>query len=139
MEKNVFIFGNGNLSFNDFLSHYEKPLTALFKEENTKFILCDFKGVDTLAMEVLKCVSPNVTLLHIGEKPRYMPDKYKTQVSQWKIIGGFESDQERDFEAVNLCTHFLAFDFNSDEKRKSGTQKSIEKCLEQGKIRINAL
>ena len=132
----VYIFGNGNIKFSDFEQLYLKPIYALLPKEKPEFFVCDFRGTDTLMMEFLKSETPNVSVLHIGEKPRYLPDKYRTKVSQWKIIGGFVDDQSRDEYAINACTHFLATDFNSNEKRKSGTLKNIEKCLSLGKVRI---
>ncbi|MEN2400867.1 hypothetical protein GKZ90_0013865 [Flavobacterium sp. MC2016-06] len=139
MSLKVYIFGNGNLSFNDYMEYYQNTINKLLKIENVHFIVCDFKGVDTLTMEMLKCTTNNVTILHIGEKPRYSPDKYKTKVSQWNFIGGFESDLDRDTTAINMCTHFLAFDTNSNEKRKSGTLTNIEICLQKSKIEAKSL
>ena len=132
----IYIFGNGNISFSDFKRLYEKPLLHYCSLDNVEFLLCDFRGVDTLTMEVLKTETSNVTVFHLGEKPRYLPDKFKTKVNDWRIVGGFVSDEQRDGECINACTHFLAVDFNSDNKRKSGTQKNIERCKELGKIKI---
>lgn len=133
----VYVFGNGNLSFADFMQLYQKPITKLIQQDATvSFIVCDFKGVDTLVMELLKCETAKVTVLHIGTKPRYMPDKYRTQVNNWEITGGFETDTDRDHAAIAACTHFLAFDFNSNNQRKSGTQSNIELCVELGKERV---
>lgn len=81
-------------------------------------------------MEFLKCISANVTIYHIGNKPRYIPDKFKTNVGEWTFIG----DKERDNTAIDNCTHFLAYDFNSNATRKSGTHKNIEICLSKNKI-----
>ena len=133
---NIYIFGNGNISFTDFKKYYESIMIQYIDLKNANFLLCDFRGVDVLAMEVLKCSSANVSIYHIGENPRYLSDKFRTKVSSWKIIGGFESDAQRDAEAINNCTHFIAIDFNSDENRKSGTQKNIELCDKLGKIRL---
>ena len=133
---NIYIFGNGNLSFEDFKTYYENVMIKYTDRENVNFLLCDFRGVDALAMEVLKCSSANVSIFHIGESPRYLADKFRTKVSSWKIIGGFESDAQRDTEVIKNCTHFIAIDFNSDDKRKSGTQKNIELCEKLGKIRL---
>lgn len=131
----IFIFGNGNLSFEDFLEHYVSPIKKVFNNE-IEFVLCDFKGVDTLTMELLKCLSAKVSIYHIGEYPRYLPDKYKTKVSQWKLFGGYSTDLERDQAAIETCTHFLAFDFNSNDKRKSGTMKNIEHCKKLSKLNL---
>jgi hypothetical protein len=133
---NIYVFGNGNLSFSDFKIYYEEIISRFMDNENVIFFLCDFRGVDVLTMELLKCNSKNVCIYHIGEKPRYFPDKYKTKVSNWSILGGFENDEQRDKEIIMKCTHFVAFDFNSDNKRKSGTQKNIELCESLGKIRL---
>lgn len=136
MDKKVFIFGNGNLSFEGFEQYYRNKIIALLDEGGCSFLLCDFRGVDTLVMEYLKDKTPKVTVHHIGERPRYLPDKYKTKVSQWILKGGFESDADRDNHALGSCTHFIAVDFNTNEKRKSGTLRNIEKCLEMGKVEI---
>lgn len=133
----LYIFGNGNLGLEQFLIQYCNPLRMLdFVSLGIQFLLCDFRGVDTLMMEYLKTLTPDVSVYHVGEKPRYLPDRYKTQVSQWQQVGGFASDADRDAAAIAACSHFLAYDFNSDAERKSGTQRNIERCLELGKQRI---
>ena len=132
----VYLFGNGNISFKEFLKFYIEPIEKHLNRENTTFLLCDFRGLDTLMMEYLKSETSNVCIYHIGEKPRYLPDKVKTKVSGWKLVGGFESDEARDKGAINDCTHYLAIDKNSNEKRKSGTLRNIEWCESLNKIRI---
>jgi hypothetical protein len=132
----IYIFGNGNLSFSDYLRHYEAPLKPLLALPDAHFVMGDFRGVDTLTMELLKCETDNVSIYHVGDKPRYTPDQFRTRVPQWKLLGGFKSDGERDGAAIQACTHFLAIDFNSDAARKSGTTKNIEKCLKLGKIAL---
>ena len=133
----VYIFGNGNINFSDFEEYYVKPMNRILAESNPSFILGDFRGADTLAMEYLKSRARLVTILHIGTKPRYLPDKYKTKVSQWEIIGDFVDDQARDEFAMKRCSHFIAVDFNTNEKRISGTQRNIEQCLRLDKLRIS--
>ncbi len=133
--KKIFIFGNGNTSFQNFILYYVNILEKLVENPaEISFLVCDFRGIDTLVMEFLKTKTPHVTLLHIGEKPRYLPDNYLTFVKYWQLIGNFKNDQTRDNFAIENCTHFLAMDFNSNENRKSGTQKNIEKCLKNQKI-----
>lgn len=133
----IFIFGNGNTTFDTFLKHYIKPIQPFIDNKETKFILCDFRGVDTLMMEYLKSESKNVSIYHMGEKPRYQPDKFKTKVHEWEFNGGYKSDRERDGAAIEACTHYLALDNNSNDKRKSGTLKNIELCESLKKISIN--
>lgn len=130
---NIYIFGNGNISFPDFKKHYEQIIQPYLDDDAISFSVGDFRGADTLAMELLKCATPNVTVYHVGDKPRYLPDKFNTQVGHWTILGGFKNDAERDMAAIENCTHFIAIDFNSDSQRKSGTLKNIEVCRELGK------
>ncbi len=132
----IYIFGNGNISLSDFITYYQQPLLPYITNSEVSFILCDFKGTDTLSMELLKTYAQHVTIYHIGEHPRYIPDKYKTKVGQWKLEGGFKDDESRDIAAIDNCTHFLAIDFNTNSKRKSGTLKNIECCLSNHKIKI---
>ena len=128
----LFIFGNGNTSFEDYMQKYYSCLQML--RGNVEFLVCDFRGVDTLTMEYLKTKSSKVSVYHIGEKPRYLPARYRTKVSSWQLFGGYETDDERDMAAIANCTHFLAFDFNVSSQRKSGTATNMEKCLQLGKI-----
>lgn len=136
---NIFVFGNGNLSFTNFLKHYIEPIQSLQNLPAVHFMVCDFRGTDTLMLEFLKTLTPHVSVYHMGEKPRYMPDIFKTRVGEWQFVGGFQSDKERDVAAILKCTHFLGIDFNTDKKRKSGTSKNIDLCLEQGKINLLAI
>jgi len=131
----LYVFGNGNLSFPAFLELYGEPLDRLLERE-LRVLVGDFRGVDTLVMEYLKCATANVRVYHVGERPRYLPDAFRTMVSRWELVGGFDSDGARDAAAIAACSHFLAHDFNSDAKRKSGTLRNIERCLELGKTRI---
>lgn len=133
--KKIYVFGKGNISWEAFECDYlEKLKSEDF--ETTEFMVGDFRGTDTLMMEWLKEKSEKVTVLHLGEKPRYFPDIFKTKVSKWTLKGGFLNDKERDLYGIEQCTHFLGIDYNSDENRKSGTQKNIEKCLILSKIKI---
>ena len=134
----LYLFGNGNLCFEDFLKHYYEVLQARVSEPGDAYIVCDFRGADTLVMEYLKHLSARVQVFHMGERPRYAPDKYRTKVSQWELVGGFASDAERDGAAIDACTHFMAHDTNSTAKRMSGTGRNIARCLELGKVRLGA-
>jgi hypothetical protein len=136
MKMIVYVFGNGNTSFEDFQKEYVSILKDLEYNENLSFVLGDFRGIDTLIMEYLKTKTRNVTVFHVGNKPRYFPDKFKTYTKDWKLKGGFKTDLKRDNAAINECTHFLAEDYNSDENRKSGTLKNIERSQLLNKIRL---
>jgi hypothetical protein len=131
----IFIFGNGNVSFQRYLDTYYATILENHSE-HTSYIVCDFRGVDTLTMEVLKLLSPKVTVFHVGKRPRYTPDKFGTHVDLWKFVGGYKGDHARDEAAIAQCTHFLAFDQTSTATRKSGTLQNIEKCLAMDKHRL---
>jgi len=133
MESTVFICGNGNISFDAFAHDYLDKIKHA-ANSGMSFVLCDFRGADILSMEVLKTLSANVTICHVGSRPRYTPDKYKTFVSKWKFIGGFLGDADRDDYAANLAKYIIAADYNSDENRKSGTRTNIEKFLSSEKL-----
>ncbi|MFZ4931689.1 hypothetical protein [Chryseobacterium sp. Mn2064] len=133
--KKIYVSGNGNVSWENFHKFYIEPLKKIDLAE-CEFIIGDFSGADTMMMEFLKDKCENVTILHVGKRPRYFANSFKTKTMKWNVIGGFANDLERDMFGIDLCSHFLAMDFNSDEKRKSGTLKNIEKCLNLGKIKI---
>jgi hypothetical protein len=45
---------------------------------------------------------------------------------------------QRDAAPIAARAHFLAFDFDSNAQRTSGTQRNIECCLGLGKVRLGA-
>ena len=133
--KTLYVFGNGNLSLERFQSDYLPHLQALHPKRD-RVLVGDFRGVDTLTMEALKCRTSKVTVFHVGATPRYLPDRYRTKVGAWTLRGGFGSDRARDDAAIAECTHFLGFDHNSDAHRTSGSHQNIERCLALGRTRL---
>lgn len=129
----IYLFGNGNTSFEFFIEYY-KPIIDKALANDFHFIVCDFRGLDVMVLEYLKDKTSNVTLLHCFDKPRYVPDKFKTFVSKWEIKGGFSCDKERDNFAISECSHFFAIDLNSNETRESGTLKNINTLKMLGKM-----
>lgn len=93
--KKIYVSGNGNVTWENFHQFYIEPLKKLNLSEY-EFIIGHFSGTDTLMMEFLKDKSENVTILHVGKKPRYFANLFKTKAEKWKIVGGFTSDYERD-------------------------------------------
>lgn len=133
----LYVFGNGNLGFDAFLQHYVPVLeTALAAD--AAFIVCDFRGADVLTLEWLKTRTGEVEVLHVGERPRYLPDRYRTRVSAWTLSGGFASDEARDTAALERCSHVLARDFNSKPERTSGTARLLEQAATLGRVRLSA-
>ena len=132
----LFICGNGNCSLEQWISYYKLGIDTYGFENGQQFILGDFRGVDTLTMEYLKDKTHNVTICHLYNKPRYLPDKFNTYVDEWNIKGGFKSNTERDEYMIRSCTYYLGFDQNSNKKRISGTFKNLQRCSNLGKYRI---
>ncbi len=128
----LYVFGNGNLSFDAFCTHYVPALDRALAT-GASFIVCEFRGADTLTLEWLKTRSADVEVLHVGERPRYLPDRYRTKVSGWVVSGGFANDDERDSAALLRCTHVLARDFNSKPERTSGTGKLLARAEALGR------
>lgn len=80
MMKKIYAFGNGNLSWDKFHELYVTPLKNIDLAD-CEFIIGDFSGADTLMMEYLKDKTEKVTILHIGIKPRYKINTFKTKAA----------------------------------------------------------
>jgi hypothetical protein len=130
----IFITGNGNLSFENFQRYYITPLKSFISE--SEIILGDFKGVDVMMMEYLKDKTSNVTICHLFDDPRYFPDIYKTLVRSWDFKGGFKNHYEADEYMIRSASHFIAFDQNSTDQRKTATHQNIQRCLDLGRCWI---
>lgn len=128
----VYVFGHGGLEFAEFLELYAPPIEAALADDTTTWAVCDFRGVDTLAMEYLKARTRAVTVFHVGTRPRYFPDRRAANVAHWQLRGGFADDDARDNAALAIATHFLAVDRFSTPKRTSGTGRIIERALAAG-------
>lgn len=133
-QRTIYVFGNGRLAFGDFLGLYVPALeAALDSGSATAWALCDFRGVDTLVMEFLKTRTSAVSVFHVGERPRYLPDRHGTLAAQWQLHGGFADDLARDEAALAACTHFLAIDRYSLPTKPTSTATLIEHCRAAGK------
>lgn len=136
--RTIYVFGNGALAFDDFLRLYAPLIEAALARPDTAWSLCDFRGVDTLAMEYLKTRTASVTVFHVGERPRYLPDRRATQVERWQLRGGFADDTARDDAARAASTHYLAYDRFSTPRRPTGTAAIIERCRTDGMVALIA-
>ena len=129
----LFLFGNGNISFNFFLEYYV-PIINKAIENDLSFIVGDFRGSDVLIQEYLKDKTRKVEIYHCFDSPRYLADKFKTKVSSWMIKGGYATDLERDRAMINGCNFYFGVDLNSDHKRESGTLKNLKALSTTAKI-----
>jgi hypothetical protein len=128
----IYVFGNGALSFDDFRALYVPAIETALERTETSWVVCDFRGVDTLTMEYLKTQTASVTVLHVGAAPRYLPDRRYTQVEKWTIRGGFADDDARDQAALASASHFLAVDRFSRPVRATATARLIDNARAAG-------
>lgn len=122
--KTVFISGHGNLTFEEWLEHY-KPLIDKCLLLNYHFILGDFRGTDVLSIEYLKNKTSNVTICHCFKKARYNVDIINLQSANWKYVGGFKTDEERDSYMTSNSDEDIAW--IRYDKINSCTAKNIER------------
>jgi len=129
MNSIYFISGHGYLTYEDWLLHYKSKLDKVLSNKGF-FILGDYKGCDVLCMEYLKNKTSNVTICHMFDKPRYLPDKFNSLVKNWEIIGNFVSDESRDTYMTNNSDFDIAYVKEGGDI--SGTAKNINrrKCKE---------
>jgi hypothetical protein len=128
----AFISGHLDISQEDFETHYIRIIdNAIIK--GCKFIVGDARGVDNLATNYLinKAQTPNITVYHIGTKPRNFFEgcNYK---------GGYKTDIERDEAMTNASDFDIAWVRPEEEAKKlygnkykpgriSGTQQNINR------------
>lgn len=136
--RTIYVFGNGRLSFDDFLRLYVPPLEAALAHHDSAWVVCDFRGVDTLVMEYLKARTAAVTVFHVGDRPRYLPDRHGALAQRWVIRGGFADNSARNEAALAACTHYLAIDRFSLPTKPTSTAALIERCRAAGRIALVA-
>lgn len=117
--KTYFISGHLDLSEKDFFRHYrEKIIVAV--AAGCKFIVGDAKGCDAMAQELLTFWPiVNVTVYHIGDKPRNNVGKYLTK-------GGFKSDEDRDKAMTRDSHDDIAWVRSEEENKKLYGSKYVE-------------
>lgn len=130
----IFITGNGNISYELFEKHYISILKKFDPNFEHKYIVSDFRGTDTLAMEWLKTKTKNVTICCKGLAPRYMPDTFKTYVKNWKVVNCLKNNRGCDEYMLTNCNYLLGYDQNTDSNRISGTMHNLMRAKRMKKI-----
>ena len=117
-----FISGHLDLTYQEFLDHYTQPLRAAIAEWHSEFIVGDANGADSMAQEFLACnimtIYPHsrlVTVYHMFNFPR--------NNHGFEIIGGFQSDKERDEFMTKHSDADIAW--VRPGREKSGTAKNL--------------
>jgi len=119
-----YISGHGNLTFDEFNKHYI-PLINIALANNDRFIIGDYKGCDTLAMEYLKDKTSNVTICHMKEQPRYKVSEIDLKSKDWTYVSGFTSDEARDRYMSEHSDFDIAWE--RDDTKPSGTKNNISR------------
>jgi hypothetical protein len=116
-----FISGHRNITEVEF-EKYKTAISSIISENpSTCFVIGDYYGVDIMAQNYLVDdlgVSPEqVTVYHMFDSPRNINPKIT------RLVGGFESDEERDAAMTNNSGFDIAFVRNNTEL--SGTAQNI--------------
>lgn len=117
----VFISGHRDLTEEEFEKNYVPKLKEYAADEKVQFVVGDYHGADIMAQDYLiDTLGINVgriTVYHMFEVPR------KVNLGVMNLVGGFESDEERDAAMTAASTLDLAF--VRDHTKISGTAQNI--------------
>lgn len=125
----AYISGHLKISKEEFAEHYVPKIDEAIKRGDN-FIVCDARGVDTMAQTYLRDKlgekSPRVMVYHMMQAPRNFVGGNKT-------VGGFKTDTERDA----ACTYASDYDIAwvRPGRTGSGTEKNLYRRKEKNKGR----
>lgn len=123
-----FISGHRDISKEEFNQLYVPAINEALRDQDVKFVVGDYEGVDIMAQEYLSKVADlkhsQVTVYHMFSLPRnfYSP-KFNTK-------GGYKTDEERDAAMTRESDRDIAFVRRG--KRNSGTAQNIVRRYEFG-------
>jgi len=110
-----FISGHLDLTREEFTKHYEPRIRDALAA-GASFVVGDARGADSHAQLFLS-VCNRVTVYHMFETPR------NNFGLQFRTVGGFKSDRERDEAMTAASTHDIAW--VRPGREKSGTAKNL--------------
>jgi hypothetical protein len=121
IKNTYFISGHRNITEIEF-EKYKNTLSEILKEiPDAKFVVGDYYGVDIMCqnylLDELEIDPLQITVYHMFEKPRNVNAKVIN------IIGGFETDEERD--AAMTANSFKDIAFVRSHTELSGTAQNI--------------
>lgn len=139
-----FISGHIDLEDDEFNQFYKPLLDVALEDPNSKFVMGDAQGADTLSREYLasKIDKKRITIYTVKN-----PKKVKDPLNQFPIQGSFNNHEEKD-KAMTLASDLdIAYVRSSEEQkkrleargiqydpnRKSGTEKNLLRRLEINK------
>ena len=113
MENIYFISGHLDLTEKEFNEHYVSKIQNAILT-NSLFIVGDAKGADSFAQKYLMgniLDKTKVMVYHMFDEPRNNYGNFKT-------IGGFKSDDERDDKMTNDSNYDILWVRSAEEQRK---------------------
>jgi hypothetical protein len=120
-ENTYFISGHRNITETEFEFNYLPLINFALQNPKAKFVIGDCDGVDIMAQNYLVdvvCLDPSrITVYHMLEAPRNCNPAIKN------LVGGFNSDEERDAAMTNNSFEDIAF--VRDCNKLSGTGQNI--------------
>jgi hypothetical protein len=116
-----FISGHLDITFDEFFDYYAPKLRHIINNEpDAKFVVGDAKGCDCFAQTYL-----SINISHDDVTVYNMFDSPRNNAWEFKTIGGFKSDEERDAAMTKASTHDIAW--VRPGREKSGTAKNLER------------
>lgn len=118
-----FISGHRDLTQEEFNRLYTPTILEVLQEDPTcEFVIGDYEGVDSMAQHLLSNHVDKVTVYHMFDTPRNLINP------NFKTVGGFTSDEERDAAMTRDSDYDIAFVRKG--KRNSGTAQNIVRRYE---------
>jgi len=115
----AYISGHLDLTPEEFEEHYKPSIDAAIFHGN-EMVVGDARGADKMAQEYIKSIGNNVyelvTVFHMFTNPR-------NNVANFKTVGGFKTDTERDEAMTAASDYDIAW--VRPGREKSGTAKNI--------------
>ena len=115
-----FISGHGDVTSDEFKSHYAFKIDIALKKGDCKFIVGDFRGLDAMAQKYLKDKNANVTVYHMFKSPMNNIGIHSTK-------GGFKDDKSRDSTMTKDSDFDIAW--VREGKEHSGTAKNLKRRI----------
>ena len=111
-----FISGHLTLTEAEFEAHYRPAIDAALASGDS-FVVGDARGADTMAQNYLLGKTDAVVVYHMFTSPR--------NNAGFKVVGGFNTDEERDTQMTTDSTQDIAW--VRPGREKSGTQQNIDR------------
>lgn len=115
--RTAFVSGHLDLTPDEFQEHYVPKLQNAVAQNHT-FVVGDARGADALAQGFFAYFieKDRVTVYHMFDSPRH-------NIGNFKTVGGFKSDNERDSEMTRMSNYDIVWIRSGREN--SGSAKNL--------------